>query len=115
VACAKIHDRGRGPEIVGTRITVFDILPYVEEGWHPSSIALWFDLTSEEVQAALQYIEAHREEVLATNHRILERIARGNPPEVEAKREGSRAKLQALRAQLQAKRSQEGNGASHSG
>ena len=22
-----IHDRGRGPEIVGTRITVYDLLP----------------------------------------------------------------------------------------
>lgn len=23
-----IHDRGRGPEIVGTRITVYNLLPY---------------------------------------------------------------------------------------
>ena len=31
---AKIIDRGRGPEIAGTRITVFDVMDYLENGWH---------------------------------------------------------------------------------
>ena len=30
---AKIIDRGRGPEIAGTRITVYTILEYVQEDW----------------------------------------------------------------------------------
>ena len=27
-----IHDRGRGPEIVATRITVYNLLPYFLDG-----------------------------------------------------------------------------------
>ena len=30
---AQIIDRGRGPEIAGTRITVYDVLDYFQEGW----------------------------------------------------------------------------------
>ena len=29
---AKIIDRGRGPEIEGTRITVYDVMDYLKEG-----------------------------------------------------------------------------------
>jgi uncharacterized protein (DUF433 family) len=36
-----IIDRGRGPEIAGTRITVYDIVDYLEEGWHPTSVTDW--------------------------------------------------------------------------
>ena len=36
---AKIIDRGRGPEIAGTRITVYDILDYYDSGWHRDLIA----------------------------------------------------------------------------
>jgi uncharacterized protein (DUF433 family) len=42
-----IHDRGRGPEIIGTRITVYDIMDYLEMGWHQTEIALWFRLSSD--------------------------------------------------------------------
>ena len=31
---AKIINRGRGPEIEGTRITVYDVLDYARQGWH---------------------------------------------------------------------------------
>ena len=32
---AKIIDRGRGPELAGTRITVYDVLDYHKEGMAP--------------------------------------------------------------------------------
>lgn len=96
----QIIDRGRGPELIGTRITIFDVLPLFEEGWHPSSIALWYNISSEQVLALKSYFEEHREEVLAMNQKIQQRIARGNSPEVEARRSVSRAKLQAFREQL---------------
>jgi uncharacterized protein (DUF433 family) len=72
-----IIDRGRGPEIAGTRITVFDLLPYLEMGWHPSSVALLFTLSPEEVSAAVDYYREHETEV----------IARKNTPATEIRAE----------------------------
>ena len=60
----RIIDRGRGPEIAGTRITVFDILDYLQDGWHPVAIAAFFRVSSREVDEAIRYIEDHKEEVL---------------------------------------------------
>jgi len=65
-----IIDRGRGPEIAGTRITVFDMLPYLKMGWHPSSIALLFNLSPEEVAAAAEYYRQHETEVIAKNRPV---------------------------------------------
>lgn len=78
-----IIDRGRGPEIAGTRITVYDIMDYLKENWHHTAIATWLRLSSNQVLAAIKYIEEHREEVDAEYGEILEREARGNPPEVQ--------------------------------
>src|SRR4051794_40867443 len=58
-----IIDRGRGPEIKGTRTTVFHVMDYYKLGWHHSSIALVLNLSSRQVLAAIRYIEEHREEV----------------------------------------------------
>ena len=82
---AKIIDRGRGPEIAGTRITVYDILDYHKEGWHRDLIADQFDISSRQVEVAIRYIEEHRDEVMADYEKILARHARGNPPELQAK------------------------------
>jgi uncharacterized protein (DUF433 family) len=79
-----IHDRGRGPEIKGTRITVYSILDYLLAAWHPDRIAAWFRLSSEQVRAAIDYINDHKAAVMAQYAKILERCERGNPPEVQA-------------------------------
>jgi uncharacterized protein (DUF433 family) len=100
--------RGRGPELAGTRITVFDIIPYLEAGHSPTYIAALLGLSTAEVEALIQYIEEHKTEVMATNQKIVERIARGNPPEIEARREKSHAKLLALREELRRKAGTEG-------
>ena len=80
-----IIDRGRGPEIQGTRITVYSIIDYLLEGWPPDRIAAWFRLSSDQVGAAIEYIREHNLEVIAEYQKILLRAARGNPPEVQAK------------------------------
>jgi uncharacterized protein (DUF433 family) len=59
---AKIIDRGRGPEIAGTRITVYDVLDYHKSGWHRDMIADTLELSSQEVEVAIRYIEEHRDE-----------------------------------------------------
>jgi uncharacterized protein (DUF433 family) len=107
-----IIDRGRGPELAGTRITVYDIIPYLEKGWHPSSIALVYDLSTDEVLTLIQYIEEHKDEVMAVHQQIEERIARGNPPEVEAKIQANRPRFLARLAELRNGQDKETNGAS---
>ncbi len=92
----KIINRGRGPEIAGTRITVYDILDYYQDGWGPARIASHFRISSDQVEAALRYIEDHREEVMANYQKILERCARGNPPEIQALLDATHAKYQTL-------------------
>ena len=93
---AEIHDRGRGPEIKGTRITVYDVLDYTTAGWQPETIAALFKLTVDEVQVAIAYIREHQEEVRTDYEKILERHRKGNPPEIEAKLQDSHAKVLAL-------------------
>jgi uncharacterized protein (DUF433 family) len=112
-----IIDRGRGPEIAGTRITVYDILDYSLQGWQHSSIALQLNLSSEEVFAALRYIEEHKEEVMADYQAILDRCARGNPPEVQAKLDVIHAKYRVLWADRlrRAGMLEEDNGDGHPG
>jgi uncharacterized protein (DUF433 family) len=101
---AKIIDRGRGPEIAGSRITVFDVLDYLQEGWHPVQIALHFRLSTRQVDAAVNYINEHRDEVMAEYQRILERCARGNPPELQAKLDAGHERFLAMvRERRQAK------------
>ena len=95
----RIINRGRGPEIEGTRITVYDIMDYYKKGWHHTAIAGWLRLSSAQVLAAIQYIEEHKEDVEANYQKILERCARGNPPEVQAKLDAIHAKCQALWAE----------------
>lgn len=82
---AKIINRGRGPEIAGTRITVFDVMDYYKHGWHRDQIAMLFRLSSRDIQAAIDYIEEHKAEVKAEYDQILERHRNYKyPPEVQA-------------------------------
>jgi uncharacterized protein (DUF433 family) len=94
-----IINRGRGPEIAGTRITVYDILDYMTQDWHHTTIAAWFRISSAQVKAAIRYIEEHKEEVMAEYQQMLERDARGNPPELQARLDETHAKYQALWAE----------------
>ena len=100
---ARIINRGRGPEIEGTRITVYNIWDYAKENWHRDRIAVWLRISSMQVAAALEYIEQHKEEVLAEYEKIVERERRGNPPEVQAKLDAIRRECEAFRAERKAK------------
>ncbi len=80
----RILDRGRGPEIEGTRITVYCVMDSVQDGLSPQEIAGGLDLTGEQVQAALDYIASHRSQVEAEYAKVLARAAGTNPPWVDA-------------------------------
>jgi uncharacterized protein (DUF433 family) len=58
-----IIDRGRGPEIAGSRITVYDVLDETRAGRSVVELAREWRLSSEQIECALRYINEHREEV----------------------------------------------------
>jgi len=92
MATELIHDRGRGPEIVGTRITVYNLLPhFLDPTATEDAIARLYDLTAEQVAAARAYILTHPDTVLAEHLRIEARMAAGNPPEVIEQAKQTRA------------------------
>ena len=81
---ARIIDRGRGPELEGTRVTVYRVMDYVVEGASACRIADELSLSDEQVQVALDYIAVHRSEIDAEYERILKRVHGKNPPWVDA-------------------------------
>jgi len=99
---AEIIDRGRGPELKGTRITVYTILEYLIGAWEKHRIAVLLNLKEDQVQAAIDYIEEHDLEVLRNYVKILERIRAGNPPELQAKLDARHVQFQELVGQIRA-------------
>jgi len=61
----------RGLSVDGTRITLYDILDYVHDGWPAHLIGAWLNLSPDQIQAALAYIETHRAEVEAQYQQVL--------------------------------------------
>lgn len=108
----------RGLTIAGTRITLYDVMDYVTEGYPPKFIRGLFDLTEAQINAALDYIETNRTEVEAEYQQVLKeaeelrlyyeeqnrdlivRIA-AQPPKPGT--EAIRAKLRAERERLESK------------
>ena len=86
---AKIIKTGRGPEIAGTRITVYDVIEYYKAGRHRDMIAAILSLSSDQVEAAVRYIEEHRDEVMASYEKNMD-VLPGNPPELQAKLDAMR-------------------------
>jgi uncharacterized protein (DUF433 family) len=112
---AKIVKTGRGPEIVGTRMTVYDVLEYHAEGWHRDMIADTLELSSDQVEAAIRYIEENRAEVVACYEKNMERINRGNPPELQAKLDAGHERFLAMVRELRDAKRPEAADAGHSG
>lgn len=89
-----IIDRGRGPEIAGTRITIYDIMDFLEYGCDTDEIARDLWIQPDLVQAAINYIRSHREQSDREYALIMERLNRPNPPGVEPGRAKTREELQ---------------------
>jgi uncharacterized protein (DUF433 family) len=112
---AQIINRGRGPEIAGTRITVYDVMDYRKHGWRRDRIAAQFLLSSDEVQAALDYIDAHIEEVTRQYEKNLEWQRNYKyPPEVQAKVDACRGLAKKKLEEIRAKRKGNGDDAGNS-
>ncbi len=110
-----IIDRGRGPEIAGTRITLYDVWDYAKLGHDHTYIAVVLGLSSAQVLAALEYLEQHKEEVLADYQKIIDRALQGHPPEVQAKLDGIHAKYEKLWEERRKKAQENGDARHHGG
>ncbi len=97
----RIVDRGDGPKIEGSRVTVYAVLEYLEKKRSREWIAATLGLSSRQVQAAIDYIEEHRAEVQAEYEKIMQRIRRGNPPAVAQRLQQAHEKFQQLKARQQ--------------
>lgn len=78
-----IRDRGRGPEIEGTRLTVYNLLPHfldptATEGY----ICRLYELSPEQVAAARAFVLNNVDTVLVEHLKIEARIAAGNSAQV---------------------------------
>ncbi|HEV8059387.1 MAG TPA: hypothetical protein VGP68_05920 [Gemmataceae bacterium] len=80
-----IVDRGRGPQLSTSRITVQDLVPYLQDRFtHEQIIEIMPVLTVEEIRVIERYIQDNFNAVMEQDRRIRERIeARRKPPEVE--------------------------------
>ena len=100
----RIVNRGDGPKIEGTRITVYTVLDYLNHGRSRDWIAATLALSSKQVEAATEYIRQHKEQVMADYEKILARISRGNPPWVKERQRKSSEKLKSLKEELRSAR-----------
>ncbi|HLO85912.1 MAG TPA: DUF433 domain-containing protein [Nostocaceae cyanobacterium] len=69
---ARIIRTERGLTIAGTRITIYDVMDYVKAQYPPQFIRALFNLTDEQINAALFYIEQNRSEVEAEYQFVLQ-------------------------------------------
>ena len=103
---ARIVDRGDGPKIEGTRITVYTVLEYLKHGRSRDWIAAFLRLSSAQVQAAMDYVRDNESRVNAEYEKIMARIAKGNSPEILAKLEANHELVKAKLAEYKARREQ---------
>ena len=96
----RIINRGRGPEIEGTRITVYRIMDFVRDNCSMTTIADELDLSEAQVHAALDYIAANRAAVEAEYDQLLQRLQQANPPHIQA---GHAQSLDELKRRIQAR------------
>lgn len=61
----------RGLTIAGTRITLYDVMDYLKAQYPSKFIRDAFNLTDEQIHAALSYIEVHQTTVEAEYQEIL--------------------------------------------
>lgn len=73
-----IHDRGRGPELVGTRTTVYNLIPdFFDPNVTEQQVCEWYHLTQQQVAAMRAYLLRNYAAVMAENEKIEERLRKG--------------------------------------
>ena len=99
----EIIDRGRGPQLSTSRITVQDLVPYIlRQCSHEQIITVMPVLTVAEIEVVERYVRDHHQEVMDQDRHIRQRSAnRKNPPHVEEILRHGGERMAALREQFQ--------------
>ena len=107
-----IVDQGRGPQLSTSRITVQDLVPYLQQQYTSEQIVeLMPSLNIEEIEAVRLYVRDHYEEVMAQDRLIRQRAAhRKTTPEIEEVLRRGGEKMAALRQQFAKKKEREPQG-----
>jgi uncharacterized protein (DUF433 family) len=115
---AEIVDRGRGPQLSNSRITVLDLVHYFQRGATYDEIIHWIpSLSCKEIALVERYYRDHREEFDEKERRVQEwrqgqiQQQHRHYPEFEGTREEHLDRLK----QMLEKRRQEKNGEGHPG
>ena len=105
----EIVDRGRGLQLSTSRVTVQDLVPYLQEGCSDEEIIRWIPtLTAEEIAVVRRYYRDHQRELDEEDRLIRARSTeQKNPAWVEKVLEEARGDRLAITERL---RQQRGNG-----
>ena len=108
----EIVDRGRGPQLSTSRITVQDVVPYLQrQCTHEQIREIMPVLTLEEIKVIERYVQENYAAVMEQDRRIRERAAaRRPPPEVEAEQQRERRERLEQFRQVIRQQKQERNG-----
>ena len=112
----EIVDRGRGPQLSTSRVTVQDLVPYFQQGCSHEEILRWVPtLTGDEIDIAEHYYHQHQAALDEEDKRIRAYVAE----QVRLQRlrfpeERSETRLTRMRETLR-RREQERNGEGHPG
>jgi uncharacterized protein (DUF433 family) len=90
-----------GPNILGTRLTVYHLLDaFLDPSVTESDICRVYKLTAQQVAAARAYVLRNPETVLAQHLKIEERLAAENPPQVREAAERAMATFKSFKEWL---------------
>ncbi len=94
----EIVNRGRGPQLSTSRVTVLDLVPYLQDGCSYDEIIRWIPtLSREEIAVVESYYRANNEALDKQDHAIQEAAGgRRNPPWVEEIAERARGERAAI-------------------
>jgi uncharacterized protein (DUF433 family) len=110
-----VKQEGIGLSIVGTRITIYDVMDYVKNDWPPKLIQQWLRLTDAQIKGVMEYLTTHRDQLETEYQQVLawaaekrryweernrERLAQIAALPPKPGQEQIRAKLAALKAEL---------------
>ena len=103
----RIVDRGRGPQLSTSRITVQDLVPYLRQNYaHEQILQIMPVLTVPEIQTVERYIRDNYDAVMEQDRRIRERTAarQDSADMEEAERKERMRRLEAARRLLHQKK-----------